>query len=178
MNTTVKQFAAFSLLLLLISCSAPGNNENTIVSIKTSLGDIKIKLYDGTPMHRDNFIKLVNTGFYDGISFHRVIKDFMIQAGDPATRTGLTKEQLDTLDNYTIAAEFRKDNIIRKECGHRLMGNGNPAMRSGYAVLYRSGIGILITIWSPQKADQQQYQMGPRDKKADSAAGRHCSSGQ
>ncbi len=69
-----------------------------MVLIKTSAGDIKIKLYDNTPAHRDNFIKLVNMGFYDGISFHRVIKDFMIQAGDPVTRTGLTKEQLDTLE--------------------------------------------------------------------------------
>ena len=66
-------------------------NENTIVSIKTTLGDIKLQLYDGTPIHRDNFIKLINTGFYEGVSFHRVIKDFMIQAGDPNTRSGTFK---------------------------------------------------------------------------------------
>ena len=86
MNTIFKKLSFLSALFFIISCNAPGGNENTIVSIKTSLGDIKIKLYDGTPIHRDNFIKLINTGFYDGISFHRVIKNFMIQAGDPATK--------------------------------------------------------------------------------------------
>ena len=54
-----------------------------VVEIKTNLGDIKIRLYDDTPAHRDNFIKLVKEGYYDGILFHRVIKDFMVQAGDP-----------------------------------------------------------------------------------------------
>ncbi len=63
-------------------------NENTIVLIKTTMGDIKIKLYDETPLHRDNFIRLVNSGFYEGISFHRVIKNFMIQTGDPDTKSG------------------------------------------------------------------------------------------
>ena len=66
----------------------PAGNDNTSVLIKTTLGDIKIKLYDGTPIHRDNFIKLVKAGFYENVSFHRVIKDFMIQAGDPATTSG------------------------------------------------------------------------------------------
>jgi peptidyl-prolyl cis-trans isomerase B (cyclophilin B) len=89
-------------------------------------------------MHRDNFIKLVNTGFYDGISFHRVIKDFMIQAGDPATRTGLTKEQLDTLDNYTIAAEFRKEYYHKKGAvaAARQGNDVNPAMRSSGTQFY------------------------------------------
>lgn len=138
MNTTVKHFAAFSFLLIIISCSAPGNNENTFVSIKTTLGDIKIKLYDGTPLHRDNFIKLVNTGFYDGVSFHRVIKDFMIQGGNPATRTGLTKEQLDTLDNYTIPAEFRKEYYHKKGAvaAARQGNEVNPEMRSSGTQFY------------------------------------------
>ena len=54
--------------------------------IKTSMGDIAISLYDDTPQHRDNFIKLVGEKYYDGIRFHRVIKDFMIQSGDPLSR--------------------------------------------------------------------------------------------
>ncbi len=54
--------------------------------IKTSLGDITISLYDDTPLHRDNFAKLVGEKYYDGIRFHRVIKDFMIQTGDPLSR--------------------------------------------------------------------------------------------
>jgi cyclophilin family peptidyl-prolyl cis-trans isomerase len=101
MNTVFRCLIATALLFTIASCSTSGGSENTMVLIKTTSGDIKVKLYDGTPLHRDNFIKLVNMGFYDGISFHRVISDFMIQAGEPSTRTGLTKEQLDTLDTYT-----------------------------------------------------------------------------
>ena len=54
-----------------------------VVDIRTTLGDIRIKFYDDTPKHRDNFLKLVNEGFYDGVLFHRVIKNFMVQTGDP-----------------------------------------------------------------------------------------------
>ena len=58
----------------------------TQVLIKTTLGDIKVELYDQTPQHRDNFIKLVKEGYYNGTLFHRVIKNFMIQVGDPLTK--------------------------------------------------------------------------------------------
>ena len=60
------------------------------VLIKTSEGDIKVRLYDETPQHRDNFIKLAKEGYFDGTLFHRVIKDFMIQGGDPDSK-GLLK---------------------------------------------------------------------------------------
>lgn len=121
-----------------MSCNAPGGNENSVVLIKTTFGDIKIKLYDGTPVHRDNFIKLVNMGFYDGISFHRVIKDFMIQAGDPLTRTGLTKVQLDSLSTYTIPAEFQKEYYHKKGAlaAAREGNDVNPEMRSSGTQFY------------------------------------------
>ena len=56
------------------------------VKIQTMLGDIVVRLYDETPLHRDNFVKLVKEGYYDGTLFHRVIKDFMIQGGDPDSK--------------------------------------------------------------------------------------------
>ena len=56
------------------------------VLIKTSEGDIKVRLYDETPQHRDNFLKLAKEGYFDGTLFHRVIKDFMIQGGDPDSK--------------------------------------------------------------------------------------------
>ena len=59
------------------------------VIIKTSLGDITVRLYDETPLHRDNFVKLAREGYYDGTLFHRVIKDFMIQGGDPDSKGAL-----------------------------------------------------------------------------------------
>jgi cyclophilin family peptidyl-prolyl cis-trans isomerase len=121
-----------------MSCNAPGGTENVVVLIKTSSGNIRIKLYDNTPIHRDNFIKLVEMGFYDGISFHRVIKDFMIQAGDPSTRTGLTKEQLDTLSTYTIPAEFHKEYYHKKGAlaAARQGNDVNPEMRSSGTQFY------------------------------------------
>jgi peptidylprolyl isomerase len=138
MNTVARHFISLSILFLLFSCNAPGGNDNTIVLIKTTSGDIKVKLYDNTPLHRDNFIKLVNMGFYDGISFHRVIKDFMIQAGDPATKAGLTKEQLDTLDKYTIPAEFRREYYHKKGvlAAAREGNDVNPEMRSSGTQFY------------------------------------------
>ncbi len=138
MNTVARHFISLLIFFLLVSCSAPGGTENTIVLIKTTSGDIKVKLYDNTPLHRDNFIKLVNMDFYDGISFHRVIKDFMIQAGDPATRTGLTKEQLDTLDKYTIPAEFHREYYHKKGAlaAAREGNDVNPEMRSSGTQFY------------------------------------------
>jgi len=138
MNRPVKQCTAFLFAFLAISCATPGVSENTVVSIKTTLGDIKVKLYDGTPLHRDNFIKLVNMGFYNGISFHRVIKDFMIQAGNPSNRTGLTKEESDTLSSYTIPAEFRREYYHKKGAlaAARQGNDVNPEMRSSGTQFY------------------------------------------
>jgi len=138
MNTVFKRFFLLSFVFLFMSCTAPGGTENAVVLIKTTSGEIKIKLYDNTPIHRDNFIKLVKSGFYDGISFHRVIEDFMIQAGDPLTRTGLTKEQLDTLSTYTIPAEFRKEYYHKKGAlaAARQGNDVNPEMRSSGTQFY------------------------------------------
>lgn len=66
--------------------AASGTPEGTYVTIKTSEGDITLLLYDDTPLHRDNFIRLCKDGTYDGVIFHRVIKDFLIQGGDPASK--------------------------------------------------------------------------------------------
>src|SRR5687767_7500505 len=79
--------AGFILVCLFSFClSACEEKENKAV-ISTEYGDITILLYDSTPKHRDNFIKLVNDGFYDGLLFHRVIDQFMIQGGDPDSKT-------------------------------------------------------------------------------------------
>lgn len=138
MNTVLKRFLPLAFFFFLISCDAPGGNDNTKVLIKTTAGDITIKLYDGTPLHRDNFIRLVNMGFYDGISFHRVIKDFMIQAGDPLTRSGLTKIQADSLSTYTIPAEIRKEYYHKKGAlaAAREGNDVNPEMRSSGTQFY------------------------------------------
>ena len=103
-------------LTLSASSSQPTNtNAKTVnatdtltqVELKTSLGDIVVALYNETPKHRDNFIKLVNDGYYDGVLFHRVIKDFMVQTGDGNSKTATPGQMLGDGDpGYTIPAEF------------------------------------------------------------------------
>ncbi len=100
---------AMLLACTIISCkSASNNDENmTKVKIETNKGDIIVALYDDTPKHKANFLKLVADGTYEGTLFHRVIKDFMIQAGDPNSKTAAKDQQLGDGDvGYTIPAEF------------------------------------------------------------------------
>lgn len=81
--------------------------ERTQVLIQTDLGDILIELYNETPQHRDNFIKLVSEGYYNGSLFHRVIPDFMIQGGDPDSKEAKAGQPLGNGGpEYTIPAEF------------------------------------------------------------------------
>jgi len=138
MNRIFVRILLFPILLFAFSCNAPGGNENTVILIKTSLGDIKLKLYDETPVHRDNFIKLANSGFYEGISFHRVINSFMIQAGDPLTRTLPIEKSADSLNTYTIPSEFNKDLFHKKGAlaAAREGNDVNPDMRSSGTHFY------------------------------------------
>jgi cyclophilin family peptidyl-prolyl cis-trans isomerase len=138
MNLNLKKYLILICIFFTISCSAPGGNENTVISLKTTLGEIKIKLYDGTPIHRDNFIRLVNSGFYDGVSFHRIIKNFMIQAGDPLTRTGDSKNFPDSLKTYTIPAEFNPQYFHKRGAlaAARQSNDVNPQMRSSGTQFY------------------------------------------
>lgn len=138
MNKKISIFFLVSALLLTISCVSPLGNENTVLLMKTTLGDIKILLYDGTPIHRDNFIKLINSGFYEGISFHRVINNFMIQAGDPVTRTIPIIPEADSLKDYTIPAEFNTVYFHKKGAlaAAREGNNVNPEMRSSGTQFY------------------------------------------
>lgn len=77
------------------------------VKIQTSMGDVVVRLYDETPLHRDNFLKLASEGFYNGTLFHRIIKDFMVQGGDPDSKGAAKGKSLGAGDvGYTIPAEF------------------------------------------------------------------------
>lgn len=83
------------------------DSNNVRVDIETTMGDIQVMLYNDTPKHRDNFIKLVKEGYYNGTLFHRVINEFMVQAGDPESKNAPAGKQLGGGDpGYTIEAEF------------------------------------------------------------------------
>lgn len=83
------------------------DSTDVLVDIKTTAGDIRVRLFGDTPRHRDNFIKLVNEGFYDGVLFHRVINEFMIQTGDPDSKTAKKGQQLGAGGpGYQIDAEI------------------------------------------------------------------------
>ena len=99
--------------LFLCTCSSSGGP--TKVIIVTDYGNIEVELYDKTPQHRDNFIKLAKEGFYNGVLFHRVIKDFMIQAGDPDSKNAKPGARLGAGGvKYTIPAEFVPEYIHQR----------------------------------------------------------------
>lgn len=119
-------------LLILGSCGGPKktSNENTVVKISTDYGDITLKLYDETPKHRDNFIKLIKEGWYEGSPFHRVINGFMIQGG------GSAKGQDDP--GYTIDAEILPQLFHKKGAlaAARMGDNVNPERASSGSQFY------------------------------------------
>ena len=108
----MKQLFYFILAILIVSCSA---SKKTVmlpvkpvqVKLTTDSGTIILMLYDKTPLHRDNFVKLVKEKFYDGLLFHRVVNDFMIQGGDPNSKNAKPGERLGEGSlKYTIPPEF------------------------------------------------------------------------
>ncbi len=115
-------------------------NKQTICQIETSKGNITVKLYDETPLHRDNFIKLAQEGFYDGTLFHRVIKNFMIQGGDPESKGAPAGKMLGTGDTgYTIPAEFVYPQYFHKKgvlSAARQGDEVNPERRSSGCQFY------------------------------------------
>lgn len=120
--------------------AATTNDDMTKVELETSLGKIVVELYNETPQHRDNFIKLVKEGYYDGVLFHRVIKDFMIQTGDGNSKTAGPNTMLGDGDpGYTIEAEFVYPKYFHKRgalAAARTADQVNPERRSSGSQFY------------------------------------------
>ena len=107
-----------------------------VVLIHTDYGDMKVKLYNATPKHRDNFLKLVSEHFYDSLLFHRVIKNFMIQGGDPQSKNAPAGQMLGMGDvGYTIPAEF-VDTLFHKKGALSAARTENPAKASSGCQFY------------------------------------------
>ena len=129
------------------------------VKIQTSLGDIVVRLYDETPLHRDNFVKLVQEGYYNGTLFHRVIKDFMIQGGDPDSKGAPAGRALGMGGpDYTIEAEI-KPGLIHKRGALAAARQGdevNPERRSSGSQFY--------IVWGQQYKEGQMGQLAKQMK--------------
>lgn len=134
-----------TILVCGLTACKPGTNQSkmekeTKLKIETTAGDIVVKLYNETPKHRDNFIKLAKAGTYDGTLFHRVIKDFMIQAGDPQSKNAPKGKSLGTGDvGYTIPAEFVYPKYFHKRgalSAARQGDNVNPEKASSGCQFY------------------------------------------
>lgn len=106
------------------------------VLLQTSMGDMVVRLSDSTPLHRDNFLKLVKVHYYDGVLFHRVIKDFMIQSGDPNSKTAKPGQPLGNGGpDYTIPAEFRRS-LFHKKGVIAAARDNNPEKASSGSQFY------------------------------------------
>ncbi len=137
------------MTLQTVSAATPATNQNkpdmtaeknVKVAVKTTLGDFVVELYNDTPKHRDNFVKLVNEGYYNGLLFHRVIRDFMVQTGDPDSRNAKPGQMLGSGDpGYEIDAEIICPTHINRRgalAAARTGDNVNPERRSSGSQFY------------------------------------------
>ena len=131
----------------------------TRLKIKTTEGNIVIRLYDETPRHRDNFLKLAKNGYFNGTLFHRVIKDFMIQGGDPDSKNAPKGKILGTGGpDYTIPAEFVYPRYFHKRGALSAARTGdevNPDRESSGSQFYI----IWGKIYKPAELKQMERQM-------------------
>src|ERR1700761_441823 len=130
----------FTVIAVVVTATAfAGGPKNQYVRVKTSYGECIIRLYNETPKHRDNFIKLAKQGFFNGTLFHRVIQNFMIQGGDPDSKDPKKATPGAELGNgdvgYTVPAEF-KDSIFHKRGVLAAARDDNPAKASSGCQFY------------------------------------------
>ncbi len=137
------------LIVLLAVWPVCAQNERAEVLLETTEGQIRIALLNETPLHRDNFLKLTRMHVYDSLLFHRVIKDFMIQAGDLNSKNAKPGQRLGSGElDYTLEPEFRLPQIYHRRgmvAAAREPDEINPEMRSGACQFY--------IVWGQQFTD-------------------------
>ena len=132
----MKKSLSVFILLLITFCSFAKPPKNQYVAIQTKFGKCIVRLYNETPKHRDNFIKLAKEGFFNGTLFHRVIQNFMIQGGDPDSKKAKPGQVLGDGDlKYTIDAEFR-DSLFHKKGVIAAARDNNPKKASSASQFY------------------------------------------
>jgi len=135
---------AFTLVLLLVfvpdmSAFQKPSKKDYLITIQTTYGEMKAILYEDTPLHRENFLKLVEEGFYDSLLFHRVIEGFMIQGGDPDSKGAEVGQRLGRGGpGYRIDAEIKNNHYHKKGvlAAARTGDSGNPEKRSSGSQFY------------------------------------------
>lgn len=154
-----------ALAFIMVACngkkSAAGDSDRPRVLIETSFGDMTVELYNETPQHRDNFLKLAEEGFYNDLLFHRVIEGFMIQGGDPDSKNASPNKRLGGGGpGYTIPAEF-VDGFYHKKgalSAARQGDNVNPEKKSSGSQFYI----VQGKVWNDQMIrqfeEQQKFQ--------------------
>ena len=157
-------FILIALFVTIISCgSSDKKSDDSVISIKTEFGTIKVKLYDETPEHKKNFIKLVNEGFYNDLLFHRVINNFMIQGGDPDSKNAQPGSKLGGGNSgYTVPAEFIPKYFHKKGAlaAARKGGSSNPEKRSSGSQFYI----VQGKLFTPGKLDSLEMMKNSRVK--------------
>ena len=157
-------FLLFCLVTVLAQAQTDTRRE---VELVTDSGTIRIALYNETPLHRDNFLKHVQNGDYNGVLFHRVIKNFMVQAGDLASKTAKVGQMLgDTPEAYSIPAEICCPKLYHKRgalAAAREGDNVNPERASSSTQFY--------IVWGQKFSDQQlEWAQSRIDKYTDGKA--------
>jgi len=138
------------------NCSA---NDPTKIIIITEFGEIELQLFEKTPLHRDNFIKLVKEGYYDGTLFHRVIKNFMIQGGDPNSKNATPGARLGVGGpDYTVPAEFVPEYIHKRGAlaAARQGDHVNPLKASSGSQFYI----VQGKVFNEEEIEQVELQIG------------------
>ncbi|MBQ0007745.1 MAG: peptidylprolyl isomerase [bacterium] len=155
----MKKIIILLMLIATVSLSAHDLKKCAVVRIRTNYGTMDVALYNETPLHRDNFLKLVRSGYYRGVQFHRVIKEFMIQAGDPNSKDSSFTGTLGAGDiGYKIPAEILFPTFFHKKgalAAARQGDNVNPERQS-------SGCQFYITqgrTFNSQELDKMQIRL-------------------
>ncbi|MBK6330019.1 MAG: peptidylprolyl isomerase [Bacteroidetes bacterium] len=133
----MKKLIFMLILTTAVTASFAKKSKNSFVEIKTNKGNITVELYADVPQHAENFLKLAKENFYDSVLFHRVIPQFMIQGGDPASKNALVGQMLGNGDiGYKIPAEFMLPTYYHKQGALAAARDNNPEKASSGCQFY------------------------------------------
>ena len=155
MKSSMNKICLFLSIVLLSNCSS---GDKSRVVIVTNYGSIELQLYDRTPAHSANFVKLATEGYYDGLLFHRVIKNFKIQGGDPDSRSASSDALLGSGGlEFCVPAEFVPESIHKRGAlaAYRLEDNLNPERASGAQFFIVQG-----RLYTDAELDQAEVEIG------------------